>query len=120
VQVPDMKNKHKHILSTFCLLALLIIISSCNRTITRNTTEPWEYRDSIYKAATVINYALDGCTWMIRLEDGKKLQPSNLKPEFQKDKLKVWIKYTIKKGGVGICMAGEMVDITEIELRKNE
>jgi hypothetical protein len=97
---------------------VIIMISSCNRNITRNTAEPWNYRDSTYKAATVINYTVDGCTWMLQLEDGKKLQPSVLKPEFQKDKLKVWIKYSPKKGGVGICMAGEIVDITEIDLRK--
>lgn len=113
-----MKNKHKHILSTFLFIAFVIMLSSCYRNITRNSVETQEYRDSTYIAATVINYTVDGCTWMLQLEDGKKLQPSVLKPEYQKDKLKVWIKYLTKKGGVGICMAGEIVDITEIELRK--
>lgn len=78
----------------------------------------WDYKENQYTAATVVSYAVDGCTWMLELEDGKKLQPAELKPEYQKDQLKVWIAYEIKKGGIGICMAGEMVNITHIELRK--
>jgi hypothetical protein len=99
-------------------MAFAISISSCKRNITQNNTEVQEVRDSSYKAAKVISYAVDGCSWMIELENGKKLQPDILKTEFQKENLPVWIKYTIKKGAVGICMAGTMINLIDIELRK--
>ncbi len=60
--------------------------------------------------ATIINYSVDGCTFMIQLKGGKKLEPVNLKDEFKKDNLKVWVKYQHYKGN-SICMAGEMVTI---------
>ena len=69
-----------------------------------------------FAKAAIINYAIDGCTFMIQLEDGKKLEPVNLQDEFKKDNLKVWIKYKHFKGN-SICMAGEMVTITAIETR---
>lgn len=73
-----------------------------------------------FTSAKVISYNVDGCTWMIILKDGTQLQPLNLQPEFQKNDLEIWIKYEIKKGAVGICMAGEIINIKEIEVKKNE
>jgi hypothetical protein len=115
-----MNNKHKHI-PLILAFVFSAVLSSCVLFMKGDKHDPeTKYVYGDYTKAEVINYAIDGCTWMLQLKDGKKLQPSYLKPEFQKDKLKVWIKYSPKKGGVGICMAGEMVNITEIELRKNE
>jgi hypothetical protein len=74
--------------------------------------EAYAYSD--YTHATIINYTVDGCSWMLQLEDGKKLQPLILAPEFQKEGLKVLIKYEVKKDAVGVCMVGEIVSITEI------
>ena len=77
-----------------------------------------EYANSGYNRGRVIYNEVDGCGYMIQLGDGTKLEPSNLKDEFKKDKLDVWIKYAAKKGGMSTCMAGQMVDITDIQLRK--
>jgi hypothetical protein len=98
---------------------LLLVLPSCIFLMKgdrhkKESQRSWEG----YEKATVISYEVDGCTWMLDLEDGKKLQPAELKPEFQKDRLDVWIKYEIKKGAVGICMAGTMINLVEIELRK--
>jgi hypothetical protein len=113
-----MYSKHKHI-PLIIVLVLFFPFSSCIFLLKGDRHDPEaRYISNDFIKAEVINYTVDGCTWMLKLEDGKKLQPSELKPEFQKNKLKVWIKYVVKKGGVGICMAGEMVNITEIELRK--
>lgn len=72
-----------------------------------------------YSRARVIYNNLDGCGYMIQLGDGKKLEPSKpLADEFKKDNLDVWVKYATKKGGMSVCMAGEMADITDIHLRK--
>ena len=76
------------------------------------------YANGGYSRAMIIYYELDGCGYMIQLGDGTKLEPTNLKDEFKKDKLDVWVKYTPKKGGASICMAGQIVDITDIQLRK--
>ena len=111
-------NKHKHNLLIIVLVSLSAL-PSCIFLMKGDRHNP--ETEKIYEGYTkaeVINYTVDGCSWMLQLEDGKKLEPAGLKPEFQKDKLKVWIKYTIKKGGAGICMAGEMINLTEIELRK--
>ena len=70
-----------------------------------------------YTKATIINYTIDGCSWMIRLEDGKLLEPINLKDEFKKENLKVWIQYKHYEN-FSFCMSGEMVTITAIELRE--
>ena len=70
-----------------------------------------------FAKAIIINYKLDGCTFMIQLEDEKKLEPVNLEKEFKKDNFKVWIKYRHYAGN-SICMAGEMVTVTAIEKRE--
>ena len=67
--------------------------------------------------ATVVSYQFDGCSWILLLENGKKLQPNKLPPEFQKDQLKVWIKFVIQKNVVSTCMTGDPIALTEIELR---
>jgi hypothetical protein len=71
-----------------------------------------------YVKATVINYTVDGCTFLLQLTDEKKLEPTNLSEEFKKDNLPVWIKYSPKKGAVSVCMAGQIVELSDIQLRK--
>ena len=74
------------------------------------------YVQNGFAKATIINYAIDGCTFMVQLENGKKLEPINLQDEFKKDNFNVWIKYQHFKGN-SICMAGEMITVTAIEKR---
>ena len=72
-----------------------------------------------YAKASVIHFELDGCNYLLQLSDEKKIEPADgLSPEFQKDKLAVWVKYTVKKDGVSICMAGQIVEISDIQIRK--
>jgi hypothetical protein len=108
-----MMSKLKNISLVFFLLMEMFFFHACSRK-TFNSTACWDYREK----ATVINYKIDGCNWILELEDGKKLQPDSLRSEFQKDNLKVLIEYNFKEGGTGICMVGEQVTITKIELRK--
>ncbi len=115
-----MQSKHKHITFIISLFAIITFFSSCAIHKKGDHEVPDETKHSFegYEKATVINYSVDGCTWMLLLDDGRKLQPAELKTEFQKDKLMVWITYTIKKGSVGICMTGTMISLTDIQLRK--
>ena len=71
-----------------------------------------------YTKATVIIFDIDGCKYMLQLEDQKKLEAVNLSADFQKENLAVWIKYTIKKGAMSICQAGQIIELADIQLRK--
>lgn len=106
-------NKLKQI----ALILIIILSNACSHKVAGTKAFPPEETKDGYAKATVINYTVDGCSWLLQLEDGKKLEPTNLSDEFKKDKLKVWIQYQIKKGGMSICMAGEVITITKIELR---
>lgn len=118
----------------FLLIVLAVessfFISSCcgkKKTTAQTTTTPEVKRDFAaegYIKATVIFYEIDACKYIIRLESDpngpdvlKQLEPTNLSVEFQKDQLPVWIKYTAKKGAVSPCMAGQVVELSDIQLR---
>lgn len=72
-----------------------------------------------YVKAMVIYYEIDACRYLLLLPNEKKLEPSMpLDLEFQRDHLAVWVKYTDKMGGMSICMAGQIVEILDIQIRK--
>lgn len=98
------------------LLISTLIFSACSPKVpgTQSVT-PMEQQGFV--KATVKNYTVDGCTWLLELENGKKLQPAFLDIPFQKDNLAVWIKYTVTKSNASICMTGQTVNITEIQQR---
>jgi len=78
-----------------------------------------DYAKQKYTPATVIDMSgLDGCVFMLKLENGKKLQPSPaLTDDYSVNDMTVWVKYYVKKGAVGICMSGQIVTITDIQKR---
>lgn len=114
-----MKNKLKNITLIMVGLTLISAIQSCRVTVKATPEVRKETVPSYigYTKATVINSTLDGCTYLMELEDNKKLEPVNLKENFKKDGLKVWIQYTHYEN-FSFCMAGEMVTITAIEIRE--
>lgn len=62
---------------------------------------------------------LDGCKWMIVLNNSTKLQPTNL-AAFSialVDGQKVWVDYVDQPGVMSTCMAGKVVKIIKIEAR---
>ena len=97
-------RKHFH-----AILLLLIFISCAPK------TSPPE--SNIPKGAvpvTVIDFReLDGCTFLLQMENGDKLQPENLPADFQKPGLKLFITYKYNDG-MGICMAGKMITLIEV------
>jgi hypothetical protein len=114
------KNKRKNISLLIICSAFIVTLQSCFLfTEVKNKSSESvsdNHEQNGFAKATIINYTIDGCTFVIQLEDGKKLEPINLQEEFKKDNFKVWIKYQHYKGN-SICMAGEMVNITSIEKR---
>ena len=111
-----------------CMLALFS--ASCNRKATPTKTDAAattnaasktdaDYIKEGYFKATVTDLTgLDGCKFVLQLETGNRLEPDKLSEEFKKDKLDVWIKYSIDKNSVSICMVGQKVLIHQIMLRK--
>ncbi|MBI4930448.1 MAG: hypothetical protein HY841_06780 [Bacteroidetes bacterium] len=97
--------------------------SSCHckkKTTTDTVTSIEQKRDfekEGYTKATVIYYEVSGCEYILKLEDEKKLEPTNLSLGFKKDLLSVWIKYIPKKNAVSTCMAGQIVELTDIQGR---
>lgn len=60
---------------------------------------------------------LDGCGFVIELEDGTKLEPAEIMvKDFElRDNQQVWLSYVELKDRVSICMVGKIVRITGIE-----
>lgn len=107
-------------------LVFLVFTASCSRKAVPITTEdktaPKEviinYQQEGYIPGTIVDMTgLDGCNFMIKLENGKKLEPDKLEDQFKQNDLPVWIKYSIPKSAMGICMSGQMVILTAIQKR---
>jgi len=107
-------NKLKNITSIIVIAFLMVISQSCKTNKEANKKNIEEKTDALFTKGTIVKMELDGCTWMIKLEDGKQLEPVNLEDEFKVENLKVKFQYK-HHDGFSICMAGEMVNITVIE-----
>lgn len=98
------------------IAGLSIVLVSCSGKTVVTETLP---NDSAV-LATVVDYTeLDGCTFLLELPDGQKLQPENLGEAFKKKDLKVYITYKIHDG-ISNCMAGKMVTLTSITVAKED
>jgi hypothetical protein len=105
----------------FILLLLCCSIIACKSTKTTKDN-PANANKIIPKQAkvkaTVVNMTgLDGCGYLLELENGEKLIPLNLEEKYFSDKMKVWIAYSITNSPT-ICMVGKAINIQSIEERK--
>ena len=88
----------------------LFLFTSCNKES--------ECEDS-HSAKLVNMTGLDGCSWMIELGDGTKLEPTNLN-DFNinlQENQKIWVVYHTAAQMASICMHGEIVTIDCISER---
>lgn len=79
-----------------------------------------DYAKEGYVKAVIIHYNVDGCKYLIELQDKAKtkLAPNKLADEFKKDKEKIWIKYVLaKKQPMTTCMAGKLAEVEDIKKR---
>lgn len=87
-------------------------IFSCSKPVNSlETTTPCENS----KPATLRNLTgLDGCSWVLVLDNGQKLEPTNLK-SFDNIKLedgkKVFVEFEELPYAVSICMVGKIIKI---------
>ena len=93
------------------VLALLIVaIQSCSKE---------SECENSHSAKLVDMTGLDGCSWMIELNDGTKLKPTNLN-DFNinlQENQKIWVVYHTAAQMASICMHGEIVTIDCISER---
>ena len=92
----------------FILIVVMFLLAGCNKSSSPATGAV---------AATLYNYTgIDGCSWVIKLENDMVLEPTNLSDftiELKEGK-KVWLKYTEQNDLVSICMVGPIVRIDSI------
>ena len=92
-------------------------------------TNPDDYRASIFitddtaamnnneYTGTVVDYTgLDGCGYIIELDNGKKLEPAKYPVDFRfYDGQRVLVDYKVIDDVASICMVGDIVEILTIE-----
>jgi|TARA_Y100000385_G_C13032050_1_gene611226 hypothetical protein len=104
-----LKNNYQKIL-VLTLFLLTLAIHSCNKQSECENSQ----------SAKLVNMTgLDGCSWMIELNDGTKLEPNNLNDfsiDLEENK-KIWIVFRPAAQMVSICMVGEIVTIDCISER---
>ncbi|HTF06000.1 MAG TPA: hypothetical protein VK826_18350 [Bacteroidia bacterium] len=106
-------NKHTKL---FAVLLAAIFVIACSRA-KHITISDSDMEAQGFVKAMVITMELDGCTYMLEQEsDKKRLEPDGLQPDFQKDSLKVWIKFK-PEDRMSVCMAGETISLIEIKKR---
>ncbi len=109
-------------LKTIILFLSAFLICSCSKkntgSLQQNPPADAPVKDSKMIEATVVDYSnLDGCRFLLELSNGEKLQPENLPSEFEKDKMKVMIKYHATNKP-NICMAGKTAYLDFIKAKK--
>ncbi len=89
------------------IVVFLIAFASC-------TTDTCNCGNDAVKATIEDFTGLDGCGWVLVLEDGTNLEPTNLNSQqvAPADGKKVWVTYTKAQNAASICMVGDMVEIT--------
>jgi hypothetical protein len=92
----------------FILIVFAFLLAGCTKSTSPETGAI---------AATLHDYTgLDGCSWVIKLENGEVLEPVNLADftiELEEGK-KVWLKYAEQNDLASICMVGLIVKIDRI------
>ena len=108
-------ERHKDLTLSALVCALLMMVVSCRSSAPSATALATHSGKGDLVKAMVLDYnELDGCTYILELEDGTRLEPVELPESFRSDSLKVWVKYTIVKRA-SICMVGQMVTVNEIK-----
>lgn len=107
-----MMNKLKHIA---VIAAAVLAVTACKTK--QKTAAAVDYEKEGYVKALIEDYQLDGCRYMIFLDDTKKLEPDWLPTDMQKDSVPVWVKYEHDER-MSVCMAGETVKVIDIKKRK--
>lgn len=111
------------ILTKGCVLSAAVSLYGCPDESKEHKTKPTQnnvqVKEKAWIRATVVDMSgLDGCRLLLELSDGRRLQPINLAKDYQKPGLKLRFTYKKAEGYMGICMAGDMVELLAVEIAK--
>ncbi len=100
-------------------IALCVTMQGCCNKATRavpatSQADTMRILKPLAVAVVVDSRQLDGCTFLLRLNDGTVLEPDRLPEKFRHGGRKVLIRYHVVKR-MSICMAGRPVVIDHIE-----
>lgn len=99
----------------FVIAILATLFTACMQ---KKTVSDADMEAKGFVKAMVVKYDVDGCGYMLQLlSDKQRLEPDGMQPEYQKDSLNVWIKYTVVPDRMSVCMAGSTIDLLEIKKR---
>lgn len=94
---------------------LFLLFVSCKTTQEENSAvSPSGSVPKGYVTATIKQIALDGCNWMLVLENQQQLEPVNLADSLKINELPVLVNY-VPAPGPSICMAGQRIRIIDIK-----
>jgi hypothetical protein len=97
------------------LLLISIILMACKTPKGTGVMTRQEAIRQGYIHVTVKDYRdLDGCQFLLVLENGEKLQPQQMDEKYKVDSIMLYIKYK-KIDGMSICMAGTLVELTDVK-----
>ncbi len=107
----------------FVFLSAIVLTFLSNK-CEKSGNDPAPYASSCENPVVITTNdltGLDGCTWVLTLEDGTRLEPINLKTYIPTpvEGEKVWVSLAPAKNMASICMVGPMVEITCLERQTN-
>ena len=97
----------------FSILILVLVSCNCNKKTVVAETKKLE---NGFKKAVVYKTNLEPCSYKLQVNE-TFFDPINLKEDFKKDKLKVWVKYS-KSRMKNRCSDLLPINIQEMEIRK--
>lgn len=98
-------------------LPVFMLFAMCNPT--ENTSGPANSGQVITERLTVVDRTgLDGCGFLLQRSDSSLLEPVNLPVEFLQEQIVVDVSYREISDRMSICMAGKIIEITEVKLAK--
>lgn len=105
-------------IKTTARIFLAMAFLYCCKTIATENQTTKNIQDNHLTKVTVTDYReLDGCSYILRLNDTANLIPLNLADSLKKNNLELMVAYK-EKNVPNICMAGKTVELTEIKFVK--
>lgn len=109
----------KHVCALSVVLFCWLGLHACTGSGAMKTTQPSadEPADTFTIIGTVVYLNLEGGVYVIRGDDGRTYNPSNLSEKYQEDGLSVTTVARIQTDAMGIHMVGPIIEIVDISVR---
>ena len=103
---------------TIAIFTICCTTISCSKSVymqeSKNEEKHSELCPNAVEATLKDLTGLDGCSWVLELDNGKRLEPSNLQ-KFDNIKLedgkRVFVEYKTIHNAASICMVGTIIEI---------